>query len=985
MRRLGHLVVLSVMLILAQNPLHAEETGEEQAEPATDAGATRTGRRYEAWFIDGLPIIGHQYQDVLVLTAGVLDPDGDGNPNVHGASETGLQYRLDGGDVTDPGSGTFGFNMNPLIIESIDAITAGAPAEYGRAGGGFADITTRSGGNDFSGRFSVYWRGSLLDGDDPGNNDINTYDRELDDYQDIRPALSLGGPIVKDRLWYFVSAELIEAEEPVRETFFDAEIDSRAAYSFGKLTLQGNPSNKASVQVMWEDRTDEGLGLSFFTNSTETAFDHERNGYTAGLSWITNLSPSLLLETSITHMDLETSITPASEHFEPFAPRFAVDTRVIPNIASMFYPCKVVNCSPFFGEKSTYQVDGFNRRVDGPYYSQSEDTRTRSAFKSAISYFPPDAWGSHALKAGFEVTEEELSEELTVNPQLIDLTVPASFFIPSPFALSGWQIVTAPDSLETDGKASSLNTGFFIQDSWKPRGNLTINAGLRLDRQELETLAVDFIDPREERQDAIDIWWAFCEEAFRQSPQAVPGVSNCHPVNDYDGQPPTFVSSNQIRSFLDADMNGVNDVPAKVASLDLDGDGFINSSTNDRAAFFREFTLPSERSSGDYTIENSDLSPRIGIAWDPWSDGKTRLFAHWGRYHDRILLETVLAESGPSITNSSFLPDANGFFFPTMLSVAGSNPTIAQVDPGIETPRTDELSLGFEREVGSEWSFGLTYIRKKGYDLLQDADTNHFTCVESGRAIGIPPSVVCGDINGNLDTDRFGTLTSAFPPPGGGFRTASAPNGVTDLYTFNSNFSKVLTIDNRTSLDYEAYEVTIRKRLHRNWQMEASYTWSESLGQPSDPTALDDAPDVLIEDDALLDHDRRHVFKFQAVTRLPHGIGLGAAVRYESGTPYTTVGTIFEEDSARNHDVHLYLPSGEINDERNEGIWRIDGRVEKSFTAGGVDISGYLLVENLLDSDDLEIRQAFVEVDSPNVDAARDAGRRFEIGAIVDF
>jgi hypothetical protein len=320
-----------------------------------------------------------------------------------------------------------------------------------------------------------------------------------------------------------------------------------------------------------------------------------------------------------------------------------------------------------------------------------------------------------------------------------------------------------------------------------------------------------------------------------------------------------------------------------------------------------------------------------------------------------------------------------GFINSNSFSVAGSRPTVAQIDPGLETPRTDELSLGVEREVGSEWSFGLTYIRRKGYDLIQDVDTNHFTCRQAGRVMGITPRGVCGDFQGNLDTDGFGTLTSPLF-----FGSIGGPNGLEDLYALNPNFNRVLTIDNRTNIDYKAYEATIRKRLHGNWEMEASYTWSESLGQPSDPTALDDSPDVRIENDALLDHDRRHVFKFQAVTRLPHGIGLGTAIRYQSGAPYSTVGTIVEQDSDGNHDVRYFLPSGETNDERNQGIWRVDGRIEKSFTAGGVDIAGYLLAENLLDSDDLVIRQAFDDVVS-GIDATRDAGRRFEIGAIVDF
>jgi outer membrane receptor protein involved in Fe transport len=121
-----------------------------------DTESTKTSSSYNAEFIEGLPIIGHNYQDILTLAPGVTDTDGDGNPNVHGARDTGLQYRLDGGNVTDPVSGTFGQNLNSDIIEEIEVITSGASAEYGRADGGFANIITKSGGNDFEGSFKVY-------------------------------------------------------------------------------------------------------------------------------------------------------------------------------------------------------------------------------------------------------------------------------------------------------------------------------------------------------------------------------------------------------------------------------------------------------------------------------------------------------------------------------------------------------------------------------------------------------------------------------------------------------------------------------------------------------------------------------------------------------------------------------------------------------------------------------------------------------------
>src|SRR5262249_28844004 len=97
--------------------------------------------------------------------------------------------------------------------------------------------------------------------------------------------------------------------------------------------------------------------------------------------------------------------------------------------------------------------------------------------------------------------------------------------------------------------------------------------------------------------------------------------------------------------------------------------------------------------------------------------------------------------------------------------------------------------------------------------------------------------------------DRFGDvggLLAELPvdgPPGAtiqggslGFNAAGTggrllANGAPDLYTVNPSFDQVLRIDNVNSYQYDAWELKIIKRLHRNWQMQASYSWSKAFGQ----------------------------------------------------------------------------------------------------------------------------------------------------------
>src|SRR6185503_8259581 len=164
---------------------------------------------------------GRNYQDVLTLAPGVTDVDGDGNVNIHGARDTDVVTLVDGVSTVDPLTGHRGQELNLESIQEIEVKTSGASAEFGRAQGGFVNIVTRSGGNEFEGNFKFYWRGSFLDGDGAGLDSPSLHGglgetglRDLT-FNTLTPFASASGPIVKDKAWYFVSGEYMQIEDPV--------------------------------------------------------------------------------------------------------------------------------------------------------------------------------------------------------------------------------------------------------------------------------------------------------------------------------------------------------------------------------------------------------------------------------------------------------------------------------------------------------------------------------------------------------------------------------------------------------------------------------------------------------------------------------------------------------------------------------------------------------------------------------------------------
>lgn len=972
-----------------------------------DTDSTKTTTSYSAEFIEGLPIIGHNYQDILTLAPGVTDTDGDGNPNVHGARETGLQYRLDGGNITDPASGTFGQNLNSDIIEEVEVITSGASAEYGRADGGFANIITKSGGNEFEGKFSIYWQGKFLNGDGANNNDVNQFDSDVPDYRDIRPTLSLSGAIVKDKLWYFASVEYLDTEVPINQIGSTIIRTSKGNYSFGKLTWQVNSFNKLALQVNTDPRVFTGFGLALGV-SPDSDFEFSQGGVTPQIKWTSTISPQLLLESQIVHFSSGISLTPVSDKFTPTKIDRVPSTN---NTIQALYPCKRVNCDPAKGEDTIYQIDLFTNRVTGPYFFANDDSRTRNSIKTDLSYNVEDAWGQHNIKAGIEFADEQFEDNPTTNPIVLDNTRPfqdtsvGGGGTLSPDAIQGVQVVQTAEPLEVHQLASSFNSGIYLQDAWKPRPNLTLNLGVRLDREDVDTSGFEYFDPRQERRASIDLWRTFCEEAQVQG-LATSANSNCHDLNTYDGKPPTNVPNDPtngigVHTFFDRDGDGTNDVDPKLISMDLNGDGIIDQSGTTKGTegqeFYREFTRFADRETENFEINNTNLAPRISVSWDPWADGKTKTFGNWSRYYDRLFLDTIRGEIGPDFINYVFVPDPTTHILatsPTPVSRAASSISVTQIDRNIGTPYTDELSLGFERELAPEWSAGITYIKRKSNDLLQDVDLNHLTCEQHGEELGLQPYLICGNGPGSrLETDQFGTVTEALSSgtQGGNlnFSTSgvSGPNGAPDLYTVSPRFNQVLRIGNFNSGEYEAWELKILKRLHRNWQMQASYTWSESFGAAETfNSGLGNDPQTTDDEAGYLNFDQRHVVKFQAVTHLPHQITLGTIVQWGSGVPWSVIESVPDLDNTANTIFRTFFPTSQRNDQRNGGQWKLDARIDKNFVIGKLQASGYFAVENLLNEDWLVIRTLDTAAfEGTPLNATRNFGRFFEMGLTIQF
>ena len=210
--------------------------------------------------VESLPT-GRSYQSYLQLVPGVK-PSSGGNPSsksgvnysdIGGAtgSSSDNVYILDGVDVTDPSTGTFGSNINSEIIQEQQILTGGIPAEYAGGSGLVSKVVTKSGGNEFHGSVNYYFQNDSLVADykNTTSSGFSTYDA----------AVTLGGPIIKDKLWFFGSFQKKARETDVVNSDtgeFMRTVDRDDRLGFFKLT--------------WQATENDRLVASFFNDPTET-------------------------------------------------------------------------------------------------------------------------------------------------------------------------------------------------------------------------------------------------------------------------------------------------------------------------------------------------------------------------------------------------------------------------------------------------------------------------------------------------------------------------------------------------------------------------------------------------------------------------------------------------------------------------------------------------------------------------------------------
>jgi hypothetical protein len=440
--------------------------------PLLETNSSSTGSTILPQDIGNMPINGRNYLDLLQLVPGVgiyrqADANSDNATPILGERANNTGFLIDGLPNENELAGGAAAQFNQDTIAEFQVITTGYKAEFGHSSGGVVNVITKSGGNDTHGLASVYHRNSALDSSDiPGQSDAPYLLRW--DYD-----AAAGGAIVKDRAFWFASAEGIHENRQLNfttppnlpqfllsnEEAFNEPTTDREARAFAKFDqVLGN--HHLTEQVNYTNvhvNSTNPLSLSTSLPSTRTNLG-DRN---------------LLLGFS----DVVTFGNPGS----PFILNLRGQYRDEPTLTSPAHPQAGPNTR--FNIFSSFTTGGIFGDLGTPDYGATFTPSTIHQKYGTFGASLAKTINRHSLKFGWDFERTQV-DGVEANAQQDQLFATQADYLQFGPIDAGFFLLLTTGGLTpqaNDIKLRNNYDGLWIQDDWKLRHNLTLNAGVRWD------------------------------------------------------------------------------------------------------------------------------------------------------------------------------------------------------------------------------------------------------------------------------------------------------------------------------------------------------------------------------------------------------------------------------------------------------------------------------------------------------------------------
>jgi hypothetical protein len=352
----------------------------------------------------------------------------------------------------------------------------------------------------------------------------------------------------------------------------------------------------------------------------------------------------------------------------------------------------------------------------------------------------------------------------------------------------------------------------------------------------------------------------------------------------------------------------------------------------------------------------NDLSPRFGLTYDPFGDGKTAVKFSFSRYTE-YLMNQYLAPLHPFYTlsfgfnwtddNNTNYPDIGDTFVIRPFDFRVMDPEFRKkmVDPKTRSPLADELTLGVWRELFRDFSLGLTFIYKEKKNIVEAV----YYAPDTGESWYHPDQAAA--------KKYWVPFTTTVPG------TDNYPAQTVTLYIRRNDspapFTRLTKVP-EMERKYWAAELILNKRMSHGWQLGGSVVYSKTYGNiggwyddSSGWTGLGATPNRYVNSYGRINTDRPLQIKIFGTVALPYRIFVSAFYAYLDGAPWTRNVAIRPPaawTTATNTYRDFYTVNIEAPGSRRLKAWNeLDLRLEKEFSLGRIGrLGAYIDVVNLL-------------------------------------
>jgi hypothetical protein len=873
--------------------------------PLIDPHSTSSGTtiKYDS-FSSGVPL-GRAFTDTYAIAPGVVSGlgTGRGNYSIGGASGLENLYLIDGVNINNTGYGgigaynlvygSLGTGVTSEFLDEVQVKTGGFEAEYGQALGGIINTIVKSGTNDFKGSLAFFTSpGATQSTPTPVTLDTGSSNVTDESVNDM--AFSVGGPIKKDKLFYFFAYNPVVTSQDLRATGQTnpaytaasagvAAFDQTSANGYGVNDPLAFPSSTGTLnrdrtshnyaaKLSWLANEKHQFELSLFGDPSYGPMGPQRNSAAlhtdvdqgggestihygsnnAALKWNAVLTPSFFMEAQ------------AGWHNGRFRENSDLNQSQFTDIRNVQEYIRGANSFDPGGGPVPLPINPVSTQQGGVGFISDQDDQSLQ-----LSVKMTSVLDKHELKYGIQYDNLKYREISTYSGQSINIGLPVSDTNGAPVDANG------------DGQQDLIIVPTYGGASVNVQNGVGADPTVAYDSANIFRVTRARIGPEPPATQA-DETSLFLQDTWTLNPR---------------------VTVKAGLRYTNETIQGAGDFTLPFGTQVLDFGGVQ----------YRIFTPGTTTFSPNAYTFSGNWAPRLGVAWDVLGNGKSRAWLNVARYFEHVPNDLAVRafSSEVSVSRQDFtdraltqiatvpvsIPcsDGTGGSTPCSpssgVSIQGANPTT--VVGGTRLPYEDEISAGYAFELTPDSSLEVRTIFRQQGRVLEDVQVNAVEQIQNfyyGASYGYPYDPFGGSVSSPSSSKYpaapFGNYQLANPG------TKHVPQG--GLYGFP-----------KAQRDYKSLEAIYTRRLSHNWSMFANYRLSRVDGNyeglfrndngQSDPniTSLYDFPDSpLMHGQFLkgpLPSDVTHVVHVYPSYQFHNKLRLGANFSWRSGVPRTSL------------------------------------------------------------------------------------------------